>query len=376
MKKYLFLSSVLAIAAAVPRRAGVTGTYDLAWLRVNYDRRLRDLDLNQLQTVVDTELAAHNERANAMVAAFATRVDKRETVDASGTNLTGTMTEVDEYGRARTQIAGVAGDVAFPLRRYQFTAGYTADFFRKRTAQDFVEILDNAQAAHRKELVKQIRDRLFSPLNYSFEDFLTDKKAVNIKGLFNADGTVPPVSPNLVSFDGTHTHYLGFTALTAPNLSALIATVREHGDDTNVEVHLAQAQEAAVKALPGFAPVMDVQLQVTTTTTVAVGALNTANPANRKIGRYDGADVFVKPWVFDNYGVAIDVNSQPLGIRHPDDVADEGLRPIGQIITFPLQSDFWGAEFGIGTRNRRGAAVAQFNSGTPGVYTDPTGRSW
>jgi len=376
MKKFLFLSPMLALAAATPRRLGVTGTYDLAWLRVNFDRKLRDLDTGQLLTVVQTELAAHNERAAAMVAAFAVRVDKRETVDASGTNLTGTMTEVDEYGRARTQTAGVAGDVAFPLRRYQFAAGYTADFFRKGTAQDFVEVLDNAQAAHRKELVKQIRDRLFSPVNYNFQDFLTDGKTVNVRALFNADGTVAPTSPNLVNFDGTHTHYLGFTALNSTNLSALIATVREHGDDTNVEVHLAQAQEAAVKALAGFAPVMDVQIQVASTSTVAVGALNTANPANRKIGRYDGADVFVKPWVFDNYGLAIDTNSQALGIRHPDDLEDEGLRPIGQIVTFPLQSDYWGAEFGIGTRNRRGAAVAQFNSGTAGVYTDPTGRSW
>jgi hypothetical protein len=152
--------------------------------------------------------------------------------------------------------------------------------------------------------------------------------------------------------------------------------VREHTDSGQVEVHIAGINEGTVRTFPGFAPATDVQLNVSVNQTTAARALDTRNTSNRFIGRFDGVDVHVKPWIFDNYACAVDVADPALGIRHPDDVQDEGLRPIGQIVTFPLQSEYWGAEFGIGARRRGGAAVAQFNAAAANTYTDPTGRNW
>lgn len=357
-------------------RTGPTGTYDLAWLKSQRDPRLTALPLDQVQRIVATELAAHNTRAQQMVAAYAVRAPTRDGVDATGQSLTGEMTEVDEYGRARTQTNGKAGSLDFPLRRYQFAAGFTADFFRKRTGADLVSVLENAQAAHRKQLVKEIRDRLFSPFNYEFDDFLVDGKTLNVKGLYNADGATPPVSPNLVTFNAEHSHYLAFTSLSEGNLRQLINSVREHTDSGQVEVHISAANEGGVRGLAGFAPATDILVRVGTDETVATRALDTRNTSNRFIGRFDGVDAFVKPWVFDNYACAIDTAEAVLGIRHPADREDEGLRMVGQIATFPLQSEYWGAEFGVGVRRRGGAAVAQFNAETAGVYEDPTGRNW
>lgn len=380
MKKFLFLAPLLISVgggiATPTRRLGPTGTHDLAWLRANGTSKLSTISASDLERIANTELAAHNRRMNSMVSAFAVRVDKRDGVDATGVSLTGTMTEVDEYGRARTQTTKKPGDTNFPLRRYQFAAGYTSDFFRKKTARDFVAVLENAQAAHRKAVVKEIRDRIFSPSNYDFEDFLTDGKVFNVKGFYNADGTAPPMGPNLEEFLGTHNHYLGFTALNGAALDSMIDGVREHNENAVVEVHVNAMQEGALLAIPGFARAQEVNVQVSVNDTVATRTTDRAQNNNRFLGTYRGADVWAKPWVFANYGYALDTSDPVLGIRHPDDVEDEGLRMIGQIVSFPLQSDYWGAEFGIGVRRRGGAVVAQFNSPTAGTYQDPTGRSW
>lgn len=378
MKKLLFHSLALgaALATTTTRALGPTGTYDLQWLQGQRNARLNQLPLQNVQQIVDTYLQAHNTRASQMIAAYAVRVPRRDGVDLTGNILTGTMTEVDEYGRARTQRPGLPGDVWFPLRRYQFAAGFTADFFRKRTAGDLIGVLENATAAHRKQLVKEIRDRLFSNTNYQFEDTLTDRKVYTVKGLYNNDGTVPPTSPNLVDFAGTHNHYLGFTSWTEANFRALINAVREHSDSGQIEVHISGVNEGDVRGFTNFAPATDIQVNVSGNLTTASRPLDTRNVNNRFIGRFDGVDVWVKPWVFDNYACAVDTADPVLGIRHPDDVEDEGLRPVGQIATFPLQSEYWGAEFGVGVRRRGGAAIGQFNSPANGTYVDPTGRIW
>lgn len=377
MKKMLFLGQIAAtLLLPSPRRLGPTGTYDLEWLKKQRDKKLNTIRPGELETIAFTELAAHNRRASQMIAAYAVRAERRDGVDATGQSLNGEMTEVDEYGRSRTQTNHRPGEIWLPLRRFQFAAGYTADFFRKRTAGDFVTVLENAQAGHRNRLIREIRDRLFSPFNYDFEDFLVDNKVFNVKALYNNDGTVPPTNANLINFTGGHTHYLGFTQWSADNVRTVIGTVREHSENGRVEFHVAAANEGNVRALPGFAPATDIEVRVSVNETVATRALDTRNPSNRFIGRFDGVDVWVKPWVFDGYGCAIDPDNPPLAIRHPDDAEDEGLRPIGSITTFPLQSDYWGAEFGIGTRRRGGAAVAQFNAPANGTYVDPTGRNW
>ncbi|WP_157463366.1 hypothetical protein [Deinococcus pimensis] len=372
--KFLFLATSLLIAAT-PRRLGPTGTHDLDWLKNQRDRTVMQLDPAAVNRIVDTELAAHNRRADAMVGTFAARVDDRTGVDSTRMSLTGEMVEVDEYGRARTQITHRAGDVAFPLRRYQFANGFTADFLRKRTGADVAAALENAQAAHRKTLVREIRDRIFSPVNYDFEDFLVDRKVLKIVAAYNGDNTVPPMSPNMREFAGTHSHYMAFAGFTASALDALIDNVAEHTDNAAIEVHLAPAQEAAARALPGFAPTVDTNIRVSVNDTIATAPLNTRNTGNRQIGRYRGADIWIKPWVFDGYGYALDTAAAtpPLGLRVPDDVADQGLRLIGQIATFPLQSDYLGAEFGFGFRNRSSIAVAYFGGN---VYVDPTNRDW
>lgn len=355
-----------------PVRLGVTGTYDLEWLKAQRGTPVVKLPQAEVERIVETELTAHNARAEQMIAAYAERVSSRDGVDATGQLLTGEMERADENSRVRTQVNVAPQPAYFPLDRYQASVGFTADFLREATGNDLVLRLENAQARHRGSLIRAISERLLSPFSYQFQDYMDDNKLFTVNALYNADGVQPPVNGNLVSFNGTHTHYTGFTALTEANFRAVLNNVREHTDG-NVELHVAAADEGTIRTFPGFTAAIDAQIipgSGVTTTRRSVGT----NPNNRYIGRFEGADVLVKPWIPDHYAVAEDMDNPALGIRGGR--RGIGLYLAGTIATFPLQSDYLQADFGVGVRRRGAAAVAQFNSAAAGQYTDPTNAFW
>ncbi len=372
-RKYFFLGALSAALASAPR-AGRTGTLDLRDLQNITNQTVPQYGLADVQAAVQNELAIHNGLYQDMVANLAAPVPDRQLADASGQLLDGTMQEVDEYGRVRTQKPGPVGKVGFPLRRYQFGIGFTGDYLQTATPAQVATATQNAQAAHRRQLITSVRNALFSPVNYTFADFLTDNMEIPVKALYNGDGTAPTMGPNAEVFDGTHNHYLAFTSFTSAGLDALINTVAEHTNNAAIEVYINVADETAVRGFTGFTPALDSQIIVAQGTAMTVQRLDTGRQNNRLIGRYRGADIYVKSWVYSHYAVAVDTNAavKPLGLREPTNAALRGLRMVGSIITFPLQSEYWGAEFGMGARNRSAAAVAQFNAAQAGTYQDPT----
>lgn len=355
-----------------PVRFGTTGTYDLEWLKSQRGTPVVRLPTAEVERIVATELAAHNARAEQMISAYAEPVATRDGVDATGQLLSGEMERADENSRVRTQVNGKPSETNFPLERFQVAAGFTADFLRERTGYDLVLRLEMSTARHRNTLIKLIAERLLSPFNYEFQDSLVDDKVLRIKALYNADGIVPPVSGNLVKFDGTHSHYMGFTGYTEANFRALLNNVREHTDG-NVELHVAAADEGTIRTFPGFTPAVDAQIIAGSGLTTTRRAAGT-NPNNRYIGRFEGADVLVKPWVPDHYAIAEDMTNPALGIRGGRN--GTGLYLAGTIATFPLQSEYMQSEMGVGVKRRGAAAVAQFNAAQAGEYTDPTNALW
>ncbi|GGR00258.1 hypothetical protein [Deinococcus ruber] len=379
MKKFLFLNAVIAQAAAVaPRRGAVTGTYDLADLQRITSQTIIQFGLENVQLAVQTELAVSNTLVNEMTAPLVSPAQSRIIADASGTLLDGEMREVDEYGRVETQKLSKPGQIGIPMRRYQFGVGFTAEYLNRATPAQVATSTTNAVAAYKKKVIQVIRNTLFNPTNSSFDDFLRDNMTLFLKGLYNADGVVPPVGPNAETFDGTHNHYMGFQALNAANFTALILNVAEHTNDARIEVYINAAQETTVRGFSGFTPAVDPNVIVSVNTQVTVQRLDTGRQNNRFIGRFNGADIWVKSWVFPNYAAAVNLNAavKPIGRRDPvgDDaiVGTPGLHMVGSIVTFPLQSEYWGAEMGFGVQNRSAAAVAQFNAASAGVYEDPT----
>lgn len=382
MRKYFSMSLTLGAAlalATVPRRAGRTGTYDLRDLQNVTNQTVVQFGLEDVQTAVQNELAVHNNQLNDMTSILVSPVTNRIVPDASGLMLDGDMRKVDEYGRVATQKTGTPEMIGIPLDRYQFGVGFTGDFLNRATPAQVAIATNNAEAADRRQVIRLIRNTLFNPTNSDFYDYLRDNMLLKVKGLYNADAQfTPPIGPNGETFDSAHNHYMGFTAFNAAALDGLIQNVAEHTNNGRIEVYLNVAQEAAVRTFTGFTPAVDPNVIVSVNQQVTVQRLDTARQNNRLIGRYNGADIWVKSWIFPNYGAAVDANAanKPLGRREPTGedsvVGSPGLRMVGQIVTFPLQSEYWGREIGFGVRNRGAAAVAQFNSATPGVYADPT----
>jgi hypothetical protein len=381
MRKFVSLSPLTLLGAALsmqslaPRAAGRTGTYDLRDLQNVTNQTVIQFGLDDVQAAVQEELAIHNAQLNDMVGTLVSAAPSRIVADASGLLLDGEMREVDEYGRVATQKTGAPEQIGLPIRRYQFGVGFTGDFLQRATPAQVAVGTFNAESADRRKTIQLIRNTLFNPFNSSFYDFLRDNMELKTKALYNADGTAPPLGPNAETFDGTHNHYMGFAAFNAAALDALILNVAEHTNNARIEVYLNVAQEAAVRGFTNFTPAVDPNVIVSVNQQVTVQRLDTGRQNNRMIGRYNGADIWVKSWIFPNYGAAVDVNAAVKPIARRDPVGEDsiigqpGLRMVGTIVTFPLQSEYWGREVGYGVRNRGAAAVAQFNNAT---YTDPT----
>ncbi|THF70496.1 hypothetical protein E7T06_07265 [Deinococcus sp. Arct2-2] len=383
MRKFVSLGSLTLLGAALSMSSGArrgvrTGTYDLRDLQNVTNQTVIQFGLEDVQGAVQAELAVHNTQVNDMVGTLVSAAPSRIVADASGLMLDGEMREVDEYGRVATQKTGAPDQIGIPMRRYQFGVGFTGDFLSRATPAQVAIATYNAESADRRKTIQLVRNTLFNPFNTSFYDFLRDNMELKTKGLYNADGTTPPLGPNAETFDGTHNHYMGFTAFNPAALDALILNVAEHTNNAKIEVDLNVAQEAAVRAFPNFTPAVDPNVIVSVNQQVTVQRLNTGRQNNRMIGIYNGAEIWIKSWIFPNYGLAVDTNApvKPIARREPvgEDsiIGQPGLRMVGTIVTFPLQSEYWGREAGYGVRNRGAAAVAQFNSGTPGVYADPT----
>lgn len=347
-----------------------TGTYTLDDLKAVTNESVRTFGLADVADTLQAELDAHNEVLQDIVSDFAEPTTQK--VEAAGGSLDGEMEESDEFTRARTQKVGAPEQVGFPLRNFQMAIGWTRQTLDEITPRELAVQVQSVEGAHIRALTRDLRSALFNPVNYTFTPYVgRDKTPVNVKALRNGDGSVPPMGPNLETFDGTHSHYMA-GALSEAQLSALIGNVAEHGTNSNVRVYINRAQEAGVKALGGFVPYVDGRVLPALSQAFGMTALDTGRVDNRAIGLYDGAEIWVKPWVFPNYQVAVNVaaQSKPLKMREPENAGQRGLRVVAELETFPLYAEYMEARFGFGASNRDAAAVNYSGGGS--TYVAPS----
>ena len=349
-----------------------TGTHTLEDLKQIKDRTIVQFGLADIQNIVRADLASLNGVLRDMMAPYATQTTMREMADGTGNILQGVMEKADEFSRVRTQKDGRPGKIGLPMDKYQYAVGFTADFLDQAPVAELATRVLGAQRAYINANLKGLKAALFLPTNSTFSDYLVDDMDLGVKALYNADGTVPPLGPNAETFDGTHSHYLGSATLTTTALDALIVTVAEHNSNADVILHINVAQEATVRALTGFIPAVDPRISLGANAAVAVTPLALGNRGNRLIGYYNGAAVWIKPWVPASYVAGIDVNapSKALAMREPVEAGKQGLRQVATNIAYPLQADYWEARFGYGVYSRGAAAVLYIGNAT---YTAPSG---
>lgn len=354
---------------------GLTGTYTLEYLKTITNKTVREFGMEDVAAAVAAEVGAHNARLTEGMRDYVTVTSKREMPDATGQMLTDEMVLADEFGRAPTQVSGKPGRIGLPLERFKIAKGFTTDFLSNATVAQVAMRTTEVEAAHIKRVTRSMRDALYRPVSFDFVDYRVDDMVLKVKPLYNADGVTPVNGPAGETFDGAHTHFMTAATLTAAAVDALIENVAEHNDSADVVIQVSLAEAAAVRKLDGFAPIMDARIeQVPNGQFVARGALNTGNIKNRKIGYYNGAEVWVKPWSYAGYLLALDRNApqKALGMRESEDASKRGLRLIATNYAYPLQSENFEAEFGFGALSRGAAAVLQITAA--GAYEDPTAK--
>lgn len=353
--------------------AMITGTHDVASTLAVANQSVASFGIDRVAEALAAQRAAHNQIVREDL--IGSLVDlTTERLRVSGMAATGTMMEVDEYGKAPTQRQPTPTTVGIPLKQYQWPIGWTAKWMEIKSPADLALQQAGAFEAHLNVLQREIKKSFYLSANYTFVDKLIDRVSLPVKRLFNADSAVIPNGPNNQTFDGsTHTHYSAeaTSAMTAAGVTALISNVIEHGVRGPIIVAISTSNETAMRALTGFVAATDVEIVQSTTTARTTFPLNMLAVNDRRIGKFGAAEVWVKPWAIANYVVAYDNDpaNKPLSLRQRSQTSLQGLQLAATNTSHPLTSEFFEAEFGIGVWNRGKAAVL-YTAGA--AYVDPT----
>lgn len=349
-----------------------TGTYVLGDLLENrFDNvSVHEFGMDMITDVIQNDLAAHNAQVEELLTEFAIPSD--DLVRIYGTSVDGDMVEVDEFGRGPTQKDRPGDTVGFPMRKFQFSLGWTRDFLDIASVRDVAIATDTAEKAHLNALRREIKKALFLSANYSFTDYIATKTTLAVKRLVNADSAAIPPGPNGESFDGsTHTHYNATATLANADVKALITDVVEHGHGDDVRIAINVADEAAWAALTDFKAYVDLRLTHNVNTNEALKQVDTVPVNNRAVGVIYGAEVWVKPWGIANYPIcwAAGVGEKPLVLRQRPQASLRGLRLAGEIPSHPLLTRYMEAVFGFGVWTRTNGAVLYTANAT---WADPS----
>lgn len=326
-------------------------------------------------------LEAHNRIMSSMMGALVVRTSDRLRRYGSAARMK--MVELDEFGTADVQkiIAGVP--CGFPMKLFGETLGWTRRYFLNARSSEIAAQFTAAQDADAINMINQIKLAIFRATNYMFEDRLVDhlqQIQLPVKAFLNADGAPIPVGPNGEIFDGTtHTHYFGSATLTDAFLKAVIETVLEHYRNGKPLLYINRADENAVRGLSSFIPYLQAGVRPSLTTVYSeTNTLDMVDIYNRAIGTYDGAEVWVKPWMIPTYYFAtIQGQPQPIVMRVRGDYAGDGTPMDGAgelILSFddeahPLRARGYEREFGMAVWNRTNGAIGNVNAN--GLYNVP-----
>lgn len=299
-----------------------------------------------------------------------------DTARRYGGDDTMVMEDGDEIGVPLAQKITAGSNVGFPLGLALIGVQYTEMWFKKHTVAELAAQINGVMSADIRRMTRDLKRALFYSTNYTYTDVFNKGQDIPVKRLVNADSAAIPPGPNGITFTASsHTHYTArVSTLAASDVTAVLDNVKEHYASGDIVLYINKAQESAIRGFTSnFTPYTDPRLVISNTTTQAPGRpLDMVNYYNRAIGIYDGAEVYVKPWVPANYMFAFNRSApKPLVYRY-DPVYGDALQLVlrnGTPTVYPWDASGWRRIFGFGVWNRiNGAAL--YVGGTS--WTDPT----
>lgn len=290
----------------------------------------------------------------------------------------GTVEDLDQGGSPDAQKVALGYNVGFPLRRIGRALQWDYDWTLRTSMVELDDQITAIMGADRLAVIRAIKRAVYtSSNNSSYVDRLGLRPGITlpIKAAFNNDGLIPPPGPNGETFLGTHTHYLYSTTFTEAAAKTQIDTVIEHRLGGTIRYYINRANETTVRAFTDFLPLFASYVNVSIAANTAQGTLDVQDVNNRMIGYFNGAEVWVKPWVLANYPIALRVGLpafKPLVFRKLMDGPGFGdLTLAYQNKLFPLYANGWTRNFGIGVWTRDAISVSEMNDGDS-AYTIPT----
>lgn len=275
---------------------------------------------DQAYAQIQAENAAYNAQVNEQLNDFAmVTQDVQDVYGGSGIINAEAMSEFDDPDASK--VLG-AYPVGFPLTRHGSKVGYTQDWLATNSVDQLAAQYAAQRTGDQIAIQSKIRRALYYPisrpvfvsgsLNPSryIDRFIPPNQPVPLYPLLNADGSPVPIGPNGETFDGaTHTHYMasdwtagGSTNITRDSdLQAACANLTEHKLAGELILSINRNEESKVRNMPNFVPVYDNTVILGNGITRAEGALDVLNYNNRRIGTFQGFNVWVKPWTFPGY---------------------------------------------------------------------------
>jgi hypothetical protein len=338
------------------------------------DATIADIGEDRAFGAVDAYLRAHNNIVREMMAGglVETTTDRQRRY---GGNSTVVMQELDQFGMPDAQKITAGETIGVPLRRFGDTLQWTRSAFEVMTGREMAAQVSAITAADLVLRQREMKRALFYSSNVdNFVDRLVDHVQLDIKRLINADSSAMPIGPQGQSFDGaTHTHYIGEASYTDDFLEDALETVLEHHGSGQAMIYINRAQEATTRTFtaPEFVPYLDARLVAATDATSARGTLDSVNLYDRAIGIFAGAEVWVKPWIPENY-VLVWIRGgdaqAPLLFRERRP-GSGSLKLVFEDENHPLRARSYESEFGVAVWNRVGASVLYIANAT---YADPS----
>ncbi|WP_232001831.1 hypothetical protein [Mycobacterium sp. 852014-52450_SCH5900713] len=278
--------------------------------------------------------------------------------------------------------------LGYSFKDWDLRTSFTWKFLREATAEQVTAHVTRVFEADNKLTTGTVMNRLFNPATQLNEWGHT------CYGLWSGDGMVPP--PYLgQTFDGTHTHYLttASTVLDPADVEGMIKHVTQHGYGTHPATQLVilvnpldfeaagiSAWKAGVEARAGqvakwdFIPSALMPAWISAET--IHGPIPNAEYNGLQVwGSYGGALMIQSNYVPRYYAAVVatggpNSDANPVGFREHVNAAYQGLRHIPGHGPYPLQDSFYVRGFGVGTRHRGAAVVAQITDNL--TYTPPT----
>jgi hypothetical protein len=351
-----------------------SGSFTLQDLLAQRFTPLSDYNLDNVNDAIQLHLAHVNSQVDDLLGLFAETSDDVRRIWGGSQDYE--MMEVDQYGEARTQKDTSGVEVAFPLRKFSISTGWTADWVKRATAREFAQRVIGITTAYLERIQDEIQFALYSSGNYTFVDKFGDGTSLGVKALLNADSAAIPDAPDGTSFDSsTHSHYNGTSSLANADIDGLITDVVEHGLTKGVALVIPAAMVSTLEGLSStkFVKLTSALLVPATDSIHAVGRIDPeADLNNVLVGYWDGrVPVMTRSWAISKYIVCVATGAaeKPL-VRRVDKIESlRGLIPTVEYGMAPIYAKSFESYFGFGAWNRAAAAILDSENAS---YTEPT----